>query len=236
MPEKTEQALLPDELRPAVWRDARLSALCDSVAKIRHDLRNILSPALLAAERLHRNSDPAVQQAANTLIPAMHRAVELVSRIADYAQEGPPVIIPSLVALHHLIGEAADSLSANSVTIVNLVPTGLTFQLDRIQLCRVLVNLFRNATEAGATQISVSLEEANGIALVIADNGPGLPPEAIANPFHPFTAAGPERAGLGLAIARELIRAHGGDLTLRQTDRQGTAFAILLPPETPAKQ
>jgi len=229
MPGKHEPAALPDEQRAALWRNARLSALGDSVAKIRHDLRNILAPALLAAERLNHQGDPAAQKAANTLIPAMERAVALVSRIADYAQEGPPAIIRSPVALHALIDEAADVIPTTAgIAVDNQVPNSLLLNLDRIQLCRVLVNLLRNAAEAGATRISITLEEGNGPLLAIADNGPGLPPSVLANLFRPFTSAGNERAGLGLAIAHELIRAHGGTLSLRRTGPQGTTFLICL--------
>lgn len=230
-----ELVAMQDELRAALWRNARLAALGTAVAKISHDLRNILTSALLVADRFHHHSDPMVRQAANTLIPAMERAVELVSRTVDFAQEGPPALTRSPVPLHALINEVADMLrtTQSNVVIDNLVPLGLVLSLDRNQIYRVLVNLLRNAVEAGATLITLTLEEEDGMPLLlIADNGPGLPQRAIFNLFRPFSGSG--RAGgtgLGLAIARDLIRAHGGDLFLRRTGPEGTVFAMRLADE-----
>jgi len=222
-----------------LWRNARLAALGTAVAKISHDLRNILTSALLVADRLHRHDDPMVRQAANTLIPAMERAVELVSRTVDFAQEGAPALTLSAVSLHALVSEVADMLRATdgSVTIDNLLPETLVLGLDRNQGYRALVNLLRNAVEAGARRISVRLEAENGMSLVvIADNGPGLPSQVIANLFRPFTSVGRNGGtGLGLAIARDLIRAHGGDLVLRRSGPEGTEFAMSLPSELSAE-
>jgi signal transduction histidine kinase len=232
-----ELVAMQDEMRAALWRNARLAALGTAVAKISHDLRNILSSALLVADRFQRHGDPMVKQAANTLIPAMERAVELVSRTVDFAQEGAPAVSPSPVGLHLLIEEAADMLRTTHVGVVieNLVPPGLVLCLDRNQIYRVLVNLLRNAVEAGALQIMVTAEDENGTALlVIADNGPGLPQKVISNLFRPFTSAGRNGGtGLGLAIARDLIRAHGGELVLRRTGPGGTEFAMTLPEGLP---
>ena len=228
-----ELAAMQDEMRAAFWRHARLAALGTAVAKISHDLRNILTSALLVADRFHRHEDSTVKHAANTLIPAMEQAVELVNRTVDFAQEGPPAINRSPVVLQQLVNEVADMLRTTDggVTIDNLVPVSLVLSLDRNQIYRVLVNLLRNAVEAGATRITLTVEVENHmIELVIGDNGPGLPGKVLANLFRPFTGSGRNGGtGLGLAIARDLIRAHGGDLLLRRTGPGGTAFAIALP-------
>ena len=78
------------ELRAALWRNARLAALGTVVAKVSHDLRGILTPALLTAERLQLNPDPRVQRAGEMLAQAVDRATDLVRRTLDYAREGPP--------------------------------------------------------------------------------------------------------------------------------------------------
>jgi signal transduction histidine kinase len=234
-----ELVAMQDELRAALWRNARLAALGTAVAKISHDLRNILTAALMVADRFHQHRDPAVERAATTLIQAIERAVELVSRTMDFVQEGPPAIVRSPVALATLVREAADMLGANagSIAIDNRVPAGLHLALDRNQIYRVLVNLLRNAIEAGATRITLNLEGENGtIHVLIADNGPGLPQNVVANLFRPFTGAGRNGGtGLGLAIARDLIRAHGDDLLLRRTGPEGTEFAIGLSSGLPAR-
>jgi signal transduction histidine kinase len=105
-------------------------------------------------------------------------------------------------------------------------------EADREQLSRALVNLGRNALEAGATEITVSANPSEGekLALTVRDNGPGLAPRARENLFQPF--AGSARAGgtgLGLAIAREVARTHGGDIRLVETSGSGTSFVMELP-------
>jgi hypothetical protein len=102
-----ELAVLQDEMRAALWRNARLAALGTAVAKISHDLRNILSSALLVADRLQDSPDPAAKRAARTLIPAVEHAAALVSRTVDFAREGPPAITRTAVCLRELVDDAA---------------------------------------------------------------------------------------------------------------------------------
>ena len=225
-----ELSAMQDELRAALWRNARLAAVGTEVAKISHDLRNILTSALLVADRLQETADPVVKRAANTLIPAVERAAELVSRTVDFAREGPPTISVGPAVLRDLADEAANIVRSTDTPVVveNLIPGSLVLPLDRTQIYRVLVNLIRNAAEAGASRITLSTGALDGVVqLVVADNGPGLPKKVQEKLFQPFTGTGRRGGtGLGLAIARDLIRAHGGDLTLRSTGPGGTAFVM----------
>jgi signal transduction histidine kinase len=231
----SELKLLQDEMRAALWRNARLAAVGTAVAKISHDLRNILSSALLVADRLQETEDPTIKRAARTLIPAMERAIQLVSRTVNFAREGPPAIIRTSVVLRDLIDETALALRPDEtgVTIENNVPGTLVLALDREQIYRVLVNLMRNAMEAGANHVAISAGGVNGMTLLnIGDNGPGLPQRVQENLFKPFTGSGRHGStGLGLTIARDLVRAHGGELQLAQTGPDGTVFVMELPTE-----
>jgi hypothetical protein len=116
------------------------------------------------------------------------------------------------------------------VEIENLVPPGLVLALDRTHIFRVLLNLMRNAAEAGAGKITLSVTTKGGVTrLTVRDNGPGLPLRVQDNLFKPFTGSGRHGGtGLGLAIARDLIRAHGGELTLAKTGMTGTEFVMEL--------
>jgi signal transduction histidine kinase len=231
----SELKLLQEDMRAALWRNARLAAVGTAVAKISHDLRNILSSALLVADRLQESEDPTIKRAARTLIPAVERAAQLVSRTVDFAREGPPAIIRSAVALRDLVDETALALRPDTtgVTIENNVPGTLVMALDREQIYRVLVNLMRNAMEAGADRITIGVTEEHGMTrLNIRDNGPGLPTRVQDNLFRPFTGSGRHGStGLGLTIARDLVRAHGGELQLAQTGPDGTQFVMELPTE-----
>jgi signal transduction histidine kinase len=225
-----ELKVLQEEMRAALWRNARLAALGTAVAKISHDLRNILSSALLVADRLQESADPEAQRAARTLIPAVERAAQLVSRTVDFAREGPPAITRTAVTVRELVDEATAALRPEEVGIAveNHVPDNLVLALDRAQIYRVLVNLLRNAVEAGADALRISIQSERGATrLVMSDNGPGLPLRVQDNLFKPFTGSGRYGGtGLGLAIARDLIRAHGGELVLDTTGPRGTVFIM----------
>jgi signal transduction histidine kinase len=225
-----ELVVMQDELRTALWRNARLAALGTAVAKINHDLRNILSSALLVVDHFEDIDDPVLKHAADTLIPAVERAAELVGQTVDFAREGPPAITPSKVVLRELVDEAAAVLHpvGAAPVVENQVPGSLVLTLDRTQIFRVLLNLLRNAAEAGASRITLAIEgDSYHTQMVVADNGPGLPRKVRANLFRPFSGSGKQGgSGLGLAIARDLIRAHGGDLLLRKTGPEGTEFVM----------
>ena len=221
---------MQDEMRAALWRNARLAAVGTSVAKISHDLRNILSSALLVSDRLQTINDPTIVRASRTLVSAVERAAQLVTRTVDFAREGPPPVVRSAVPLYELIEEAALVVRPvdSGVNIKNEVPEALVLPLDRAQIYRVLVNLMRNAAEAGAKTIRVTTESRSGVTRMrVADDGPGLPLRVQDRLFQPFTSSGRYGGtGLGLAIARDLIRAHGGDLVLEETGPRGTVFAM----------
>lgn len=238
-----ELAQMQHELRAALWRNARLAALGTVVAKVSHDLRGILTPALLTAERLQLNSDAKVQRAGETLAQAVDRATDLVRSTLDYAREGPPPLNLEPVELAALVNEAAESARpiGRMLKCDNSVDRAVLVRADRIQLFRVLTNLIRNASEAGARVVCVSAAHNSPTLVVeIADDGPGLPEQVQAELFRPF--AGSTRrggTGLGLAIARDLMVAHGGTIELVQTGASGTTFRLTLrlaETETPASK
>jgi signal transduction histidine kinase len=128
----------------------------------------------------------------------------------------------------------AASLSDGAApTIDNQTPPGLAATADRDQLFRVLTNLTQNAAEAGAGRVVIgAMDTGHGIEISVADNGPGIPERALERLFRPFE--GSVRAGgtgLGLPIARELMRGHGGDLSLVRSGETGTEFCLHLPRE-----
>jgi len=227
-----ELAAMQHELRAALWRNARLAALGTVVAKVSHDLRGILTPALLSAERLQLNADPRVQRAGEILVQAIDRAADLVRRTLDYAREGPPPLELAPVALAPLVSEAAETARplGSVLRLTNDVDPSILVRADRIQLFRVLTNLLRNAAEAGARTVRISAHHYNPtIAIEVTDDGPGLPEKVRTDLFRPF--AGSTRrggTGLGLAIARDLMVAHGGDIELVATGAAGTTFRLIL--------
>ncbi len=156
------------------------------------------------------------------------------------AEEPPPAL-----SMVHLSGVVQDVVDAETladenglVTITADVSHSLMVRADSEQLYRVLSNLVRNARQAIAAtkkegQIAVTAgEDANAWWVRISDSGPGLPSRAQEHLFTPFQGGVSKGGtGLGLAIAAELIKGHGGVLTLQSTGPDGTVFNISLPKE-----
>jgi len=229
------------DLRAALNPRARLAALGEAVAKINHDLRNMLTSAQIASERLAALDDPKVSQALPRLERALDRAVKLASDVLTYGktEEPPPEArpLPLLPALEMAAEDAR--LSDQGVRLVAEVDPADQVRADPDQLHRILTNLMRNAREAIEAQegraepgrVRVTLAEQEGISRIrVEDNGPGLSDRARQRLFEPFAGSSrPGGAGLGLAIARELAEKHGGSLTLAETGLSGTAFELQLP-------
>ncbi len=221
------------DLQSALWREARLAALGTAVAKMSHDLRGILTPAMLAADRLALHSpDPQSRAAGDAVIRAVQNATNLAQSVLAFAREGPPPPARTDVAVHDIVQDAAGQVLAETGPdrqIINEIDPTLTCLADRESLRRVVFNLLRNAIQAGAHTISLSAHpDDDGYVLHIADDGPGLPPDLMPRLFRPFAPSTTGGTGLGLAIARDLMRALGGDLALDQTGPTGTIFRLVL--------
>jgi signal transduction histidine kinase len=228
-----ELAMLQETVRQALGQRTRLAALGTAVTKINHDLRAILATARLVSDGLADSAAPEVRRVAPRLFEAIDRAVALCTRTLDFSREGAPPFAPTRFALLPLIEEIEPALVTGSepLAVERQVTPGLIVRADRDQLYRVLLNLAQNAVEAGARHLRFTASTpGRTIAIDVADDGHGLPPRARENLFRPFFgSARPGGNGLGLAIARELMRAQGGDLVLVETTGNGTVFRLTLP-------
>jgi signal transduction histidine kinase len=236
-----ELGRMQDEVRQALRSRARLAALGEAVAKINHDLRNMLTSAQLASERLASSGDPKVAKALPRLERALDRALGLAENVLNYgkSEEAPPAA--RRVLLRAAVEAAAEDagLEPGKVELDTDIGPRVQLAADPEQLHRILLNLMRNARQAieaepgrgGRGRIAAKSKKNDGhTALRITDDGPGLPERALEHLFQPF--AGSTRAGgagLGLAISRELAQAHGGDLVLIDTGPEGATFEIRLP-------
>ena len=234
-----ELAAMESDLFSMLRQRRHLADLGLAVAKINHDLRNTLTSAQLLSDQVATLDDPKVQRLAPRLVTTLDKAIGFAQSVLDYGRETAALPVLAPVKLHTLIDDAAFEarlVGHPSVVFVNGVPDTLVLTVDSNQLGRVFLNLLKNAREALESsstehpEVSVGVtEDADTIAITVADNGPGLPPRARANLFVAFQ--GSARAGgtgLGLAIAREITEAHGGKLVF--VDQPGgTRFDLVLP-------
>ena len=238
---EAEEALasLQTEMTHALRQKARLAQLGVAVAKVSHDLRNILTTSQLFADRLERSADPAVARVAPKLVASITRAVALCSSTLTFgkAEEPPPRIAPTaLRALALDVIEAVTMGGRPGIDCAVEVPAGLHVHADGEQLYRVLANLVRNAVQAleaagaGGRVTVAGGETAADWWIRVADTGPGLPARAREHLFTAFQGGARKGgSGLGLAIASELVRGHGGTLDLARSDGAGSEFVIRLP-------
>lgn len=218
------QATLAEELT----QKKHLAALGLAVAKINHDLRNILASAQLISDRLASGSDPLTRRLAPKLVATLDRAIAFCQSTLTYGRAAERAPHPVRMKLHFTVAEAAEIVSpaeSGRVPIVNGVPREFEVTADAEHILRVLVNLFRNAVEALESagpqpgllaEVRVTARrEAGHIAIEVADTGPGIPAAARDKLFDAFQGSTrPGGSGLGLAIAAELVHAHGGEISL----------------------
>ncbi len=230
----------------ALKQKARLAQLGQAVARISHDLRNMLTTAQLFADRLETSADPAVRRAAPKLVNSITRAVNLCETTLAFGKSEEPAPILSRFNLASLVSEVIEAESLTlaridgkpSVEFLAEVPANLMIRADRDQIYRVLGNLVRNARQAlegtgkpGTIEITGG-EDDHDWWIRIGDTGPGLPQKTREFLFQPFSGASRKGGtGLGLAIAADLVRNHGGALVLVRSDEEGTEFRLTLPRE-----
>jgi len=229
------------EITSALRQKERLAQLGGAVAKISHDLRNILTVTQLMADRMEGSEDPTVKRIAPKLINSVSRAVNLCESTLAFGKAEEPAPKLDRIALSPLVQDVIEGerLAAGPdcpVEIKEDIPPAMKIVADSEQLHRVLSNLVRNARQAVAATGdpgSVTIRGAEDDVewrLHVRDTGPGLPPKARENLFTAFQGnVRKGGTGLGLTISAELIRGHGGRLELAESDESGTCFAIYLP-------
>ena len=239
---EAEEALktLQTQLTHALKQRERLAQLGGAVAKVSHDLRNILTSAQLFTDRIEMSEDPQVKRMAPKLVNSITRAVRLCEATLAYGRAEEPAPQIEGMNLDNLVDDVIESerlaVGEAGISFSTDVPSRLTARADGEQLHRVLSNLVRNARQAiigtgREGEIGIAAYDENDHCIItVTDTGPGLPPKAREHLFQPFHGGATKGGtGLGLSIAQELVRGHGGDLTLARTDETGTTFEIRLP-------
>ena len=238
-----EEALasLQKQLTAALRQREHLAQLGAAVAKVSHDLRNILTSAQLFVDRIEMSEDPAVKRMAPKLVNSIARAINLTENTLAFGKASEPPPRLTRVHLADIVSDVFDSerLAIGESADISLsedVPSDFVIRADPEQLYRVLSNLVRNARLAIAQsgdpgEICISSEVRHTDWLIrITDTGPGLPPKAKEHLFTAFQGGVSKGGtGLGLVISEELVRGHGGKLELVRSDETGTEFSISLP-------
>jgi signal transduction histidine kinase len=235
------------ELNKVAQQRERLADVGAIAAQIVHDVGNPLAALSMQAQLIRRRAREHPDQPVSTVFKSAEQIVlelrrldSLIREFMNFAREQRLRMRPielqrflgHLVALWHPVA---------FVRRINLTLDGpderLTLCADEEKLHRVLDNLLKNAVEAvdeGPGQITISVRAlpAGRVRISVTDSGPGIPKDI--EVFRLFESTKTDGSGLGLAVARQIVLAHGGAIRFETVRPHGTAFHIELPLEGPA--
>jgi signal transduction histidine kinase len=240
-------AAMQDSLAHELGQRRRLAELGMAVARINHDLRNMLAAAQLISDRLATIPDPLAQRLAPRLVATLDRAILFCQSTLTYgaAREQAPARRPfDLRETVRQVVETAQATSCGAIGYAIEIPPNFELFADPDHVQRAIENLARNAAQAlqsqgargeGSPAIRFVAIRTDGVALIeVSDNGPGFPPEQASRIFEPFHLSTREGgSGLGLAIAADLVARNGGSIALAPSQPDdfycGARFLITLP-------
>ena len=243
--ENAEQQLreMEEQLRHAV----RLSTMGEMVAGIAHEINqpifSIRNFSTACMNVLQQGADqiPNALEYAQEIDKQAVRTSEIMKRLADFVRQTKPR--RSIVGVNQLtdeaIGLAAFEADRWNVTVHReLEQPGHRILVDGVQVQQVLVNLLRNACEAlqansaNDRHVTVrTLSHGNQVEIEVADNGPGFSDEVASKLFETFYSTKEQGMGMGLAIARSIIKEHGGSLRVYRNRDGGATFTLSLQAE-----
>ncbi len=218
----------------------RLGTLGQVAAGVAHEINQPVAAIRTFAENaivfLDRSQHDRVRDNTDQIIALTVRIAEITKELRTFARRKPPEIglvrlddsiDAALLLLRYRIGRSRATVTWDRQSVA------LAVQADRVRLEQVFVNLIQNALDAiagrdgGRIDLRVN-QEGGEVVIDIVDNGTGMPAEVQRRLFTPFTTGRAEGLGLGLAIARDILREFGGDLTLVATTPEGTTFRVRL--------
>jgi PAS domain S-box-containing protein len=250
------------ELEAQLLQAQKMEAIGQLTGGIAHDFNNILASIMgygaLALERPVVDSDPRLAEHLEQVQQACRRARDLIRQMLTFSRgrRGDP----RPLALAPLVDESVQllrsTLPGTTELQVEPIDGSLLVEADPVQMQQVLLNLCINARDAVAGRGRIAIEvrrrvlEPVGCAscgrpirgrfveLAVADNGPGIAPEARRHIFEPFfsTKAPGKGSGMGLATVHGIVHEHGGHLLLDSHTGRGTRFAVLLPERAAAAE
>jgi PAS domain S-box-containing protein len=225
----------------------RVTTLGELTASIAHEVNQPITGVVTNAQaglRWLRAEPPNLDEIRVILggiIKDGRRAGDVIHRIRALVKKAPPSMARFDLneAVLDVIALTRSELLSHGVSLHDQLATGLPLiEGDRVQVQQVILNLILNAVEAmscigGAREmrISTAREISNGVLITVKDSGPGLDSQSVDRLFDAFYTTKPDGMGMGLAICRSIIEAHGGRLWATANEPRGAVFQFTLPLE-----
>jgi len=215
----------------------RLSAIGEMAARVAHEIRNPLVAIGGFARSLLAKApaDVETREALAIIVDEVRRLEAIVRDVLDFSRPSPPKI--ANVPLRRLVEEAVELLRLEidgAGVAPHLVETEGCPEAaaDRDQLFQALVNLMRNAVHAMPRGGDLTLRLSgvpHGVEIAVVDTGIGMSPEVLAHVLEPFYTTKNDGSGLGLTIAAQIVRDHGGELKIDSREGESTTVTMRLP-------
>ena len=227
----------------AMVQSERLAAMGQTIATLSHHIKNILQGirggSYLVDMGLENDDLAVVRKGWDIVNRNQNKISSLVMDMLSFSKEREPDLVPAdLVAIVSDIVETVHQRADEQGTTLAWSPPDLPRLLfDPEAMSRAILNVVTNALDAveqregGVVEIRVSSDPAAGVVRVaVADNGPGMPPESLAEIFNIFVSTkGARGTGLGLTVSRKILREHGGDIRVTTTPGAGSTFVMEFP-------
>ncbi len=230
-----------DDMQVQLSRAERLATLGQVAAGIAHEIRNPLvgigSTAALLRDEFEASDDKRADL--DIILNETRRLDRIVNQIIDYAR--PREVVPTSWNPEEVVDEVLKLLDTRldrqRIAVTRSSSPSLIVQADRDQIKQVLLNLCHNSMDAmpagGELRLSATMaRRANtpGVVLEVTDTGSGIEAKDLPHVFQPFFTTGKQRGtGLGLAICRNIVDAHGGDISISSEPGCGTTVRLWLP-------
>lgn len=225
-------------------RQERMTMVGRMANTIIHDFKNPFAVIRMAAEMLGRKSagDPDTLRMTQMIADQIDRIVVMADDILQFSR-GNTTLVPEVFDVADMLArfESLYAIYLKELGVeLSVTPVRKFIKADDGKLIRMLQNLVNNAAESfrgKPGRISIeALDLGEEIELVVRDNGPGLPESIRAKPFEMFGSEGKSTGtGLGMAITRSIVQAHGGTINFETETGAGTTFSIRIPVQPPGK-
>lgn len=219
-----------------LMRNERLALVGSMANSIVHDLKNPLTAIQTGAELIEvRMSDPSITEITALILKASRQLENMAQELLDFARGRS-----SLMLARHAAGSVIDELEGQFIKtlppafhVVRDIHVADDVNVDLGRFVRMLMNLAKNSIEAmpkgGILRLGLR-QESQRVIFQIGDTGCGIPPEMMERIFEPFVSFGKSKGtGLGMAIAKSVVEAHGGQITVESKPGRGTTVEVALP-------
>jgi two-component system sensor histidine kinase HydH len=231
-------------LETEMERGERLAAVGNMAAAVAHEIRNPLNAVSMGIQRLRVEFEPAPREEYLRMVDLIQGEVRRLNTIVEdflslarpMSLKREPIIVAAL--LDEVLGLVESEARGAGIAVVREIPAGLpVLHADRDRIKQVLLNLVLNAIQAmpsgGTLEIGAAAAGAT-LTVTVADTAGGIAPDLLPKVFDPYVTTKAKGLGLGLAIARRIVEAHGGTIEAGSEPGRRTSFRFALPLDEPA--